>query len=188
MRKKPGGLTFYEKKQFITRELVFEILSWVFYTFVAIAVAWLLVVAFGHSVRMAGSSMRPQIEHGDKLLIDRVTYRISSVKRGDIIAFYPNGNRSLRLMVRRVIGIPGDTVRIEEGIVYINDKPESDPDHRYALIADPGIAANGITLADKEYFVLGDMRNGSEDSRSADIGMIGLDSIVGKVWHTIRRG
>lgn len=187
MRKKPEGLTFYEKKKILSRELVSEILSWAFYTIVAIAVAWLLVVAFGHSIRMVGSAMRPQIENGDKLLLDRVTYRVSSVSRGDVIAFYPNGNTGTRLMVRRVIGIPGDTVKIVDGIVYINDKQESDPEHRYALIADPGIAASGITLEEKEYFVLGDMRNGSEDSRSADIGSITYDSIVGKVWHTFRK-
>ena len=80
------------------------------------------------------------------------------------------------------MGLPGETVRIEDGQVYIDDRPESDPEHRYDRIQDPGIAASGVTLGNKEYFVLGDRRNTSEDSRSAGIGPVHADAIIGKAW------
>ena len=182
MGKRRSGLVFYEKKKIVSKALVAEILSWFFYTLIAVLVAWLLANGFGYSVFMRGSSMLPEIKNGQRVLIDRVLYRLRSPGRGDIIAFYPNGNESAHLMIRRIVGLPGETVRIEDGIIYINDKPATDQEHSYDRIADAGIAANGITLRDKDYFVLGDLRNIGEDSRSPQIGNVSKDAIVGKAW------
>ena len=182
MRKQKYGLIFYEKKQGVSKQVILEVLSWVFYTVIAVVSAALIVSAFGYRIVMTGASMMPGIRNGQYVLVNRVIYHLSSPKRGDMVVFYPNGNVNAHLSIKRVIGLPGETVRIEDGRVYIDDRPESDPDHKYDTIQDPGIAANGITLGNKEYFVLGDRRNTSEDSRSAGVGAVHADAIIGKAW------
>ena len=182
MHKKKNGLIFYEKKQVVSRSLVLEILSWVFYTVIAIVSAALVVSAFGYRILMTGASMMPEIRNGQYVLVNRAVYHLTSPKRGDMVVFYPNGNRNAPLSIKRVVGLPGETIRIEDGRVMIDDRPESDVNHRYDRIQDPGIAADGITLGSKEYFVLGDRRNTSEDSRSAGIGPVHADAIIGKAW------
>ncbi len=159
-----------------------EVLSWLFYTAIAIVVAWLLSRGFGYRIHMSGQAMLPEIEDGQGMFLDRVNYVLSSPKRGDIVAFYPNGNENAHLMVRRVVGLPGETVKIQDGLIYINDRIYMDREHHFDRIMDPGIAANGLTLTGKEYFVLGDLRNASEDSRSAEIGTVSLSSMAGRVW------
>ncbi|MBR4528728.1 MAG: signal peptidase I [Lachnospiraceae bacterium] len=182
MKKKQSGLIFYEKKNRVSSELISEMLSLLFYTAIAVAIAWLLVMGFGFRVRMIGASMLPEIKSGQFVFIDRVLYRLKSPKRGDIVAFYPNGNENAHVMIRRVIAMPGETVRIEEGTVYIDDQPETDTGSGYDRVADPGIASGGLTLGEREYFVLGDLRSIGEDSRSPGIGAVNKDFIIGKAW------
>ncbi|MCR5676235.1 MAG: signal peptidase I [Lachnospiraceae bacterium] len=185
MRKRREGLTFYEKKQIVSRELVMEILSWLFYTVITVLIAWLLVWGFGFRIHMVGSAMLPDIRPGQSVFIDRVLYHLRQPSRGDLVAFYPNGNENAHIMIRRVVALPGETVRIEDGILYIDDRPEGDSGRHYDRIADAGIAVNSITLGNKEYFVLGDLRNASEDSRSAGIGPVTSAMLVGKAWFWV---
>ena len=128
MRNKKNGLIFYEKKQVVSKQLILEVLSWVFYTVIAIVSAALIVAAFGYRIVMSGASMMPEIQNGQYVLVNRVIYHMSSPKRGDMVVFYPNGNENAHLSIKRVVGLPGETVRIEDGQVYIDDRPESDPD------------------------------------------------------------
>ncbi len=108
--------------------------------------------------------MSPQLEDGDEVLIDRFMYKFISPKSGDIIAFLPNGNTNTHYYLKRVIAVPGDTVQIKDGSVYVNGE-EFREEIETARMEDAGIAGSEMTLAEDEYFVLGDNRNTSEDSR-----------------------
>lgn len=106
---------------------------------------------------------------------------LSSPNRFDVIVFKPNGNKKEHYYVKRVIGLPGETIQIINGQIYI-DGGLLKEDSGGGLIEDPGIAAEPYKIGDEEYFVLGDNRNYSEDSRHADIGTIKFDNIEGKAW------
>ena len=98
-----------------------------------------------------------------------------------MIVFLPNGNVNSHYYVKRVVGTPGDSVQIVNGKLLINDKEYVDGIQR-DKISDPGIAAERIVLSGDEFFVLGDNANNSEDSRSANIGVVKKEFIIGKAW------
>jgi signal peptidase I len=109
---------------------------------------------------------------------------VTNPKSGDVIVFLPNGNEKSHYYVKRVVAVPGDTVLIEGGILYVNgEKYEEEID--VDRMDDAGVASEEITLGADEYFVLGDNRNNSEDSRFANIGNIRKDYIIGKAWFII---
>lgn len=175
------GLSFYEKKNKISKSMIKEILSVIFYSFVAILLAFVIVFSVGMKVGNVGVSMEPVLYNGQQVLINRFVYKISSPKRGDIVAFLPNGNTNSHYYLKRIIGLPGETVQIIGGYVYIDGVPLEE-DEAYDKMADPGIAEMEVVLGSDEYFVLGDNRNNSEDSRSGNIGAISGNAIVGKAW------
>lgn len=149
----------------------------------------LIVILFAYSLTfftcdrtiVTGGSMQPVIENEDTVLINRLAYAFCKPKRFSIIAFQLSDVKSNKVYVKRVIGLPGETVQIKDGRVYINGKLlENDVSQDNILTS--GIASNEITLGEDEYFVLGDNRNNSEDSRFANIGMVHEKDIVGSVW------
>ena len=101
-----------------------------------------------------------------------------------MIAFLPNGNEKSHYYVRRVVACPGDTIQIKEGVVYVNGEAYQEK-ITVASIEDAGVASEEIKLGTDEYFVLGDNRNNSEDSRYANIGNIKKEYIIGKVWFRV---
>ncbi len=151
-----------------------------------IAAAVILGYGFAHTfcrgIEMNESSMEPTISVGQKLLINSA-YDSGDVKRGDIIVFETGREGDASLHVKRVIGLPGETVQISNGQILINGETYLEGD--YPSILDAGIASEPILLDSDEYFVLGDNRNGSEDSRHASIGNVEADEIVGKIWFSI---
>lgn len=175
------GLTFYEKKKKISKETIHEIFSTVFCCFIAIFLASVIAFSVGMKISVIGVSMSPVLENGEEVLINRFGYKIFSPQRGDVIAFLPNGNTNSHYYLKRVIGLPGEKVQIIGGYVYINGELLKE-DESYDKIADPGIAATEILLGSDEYFVLGDNRNFSEDSRSGNIGAVNKTTITGKAW------
>ncbi len=175
------GLTFYEKKKKISKATVHEIFSTAFYCFAAILLAFVLVFSVGMKVSVIGVSMSPALSRGEEVLINRFIYKLFSPKRGDVIAFLPNGNTNSHYYLKRVIGLPGERVQIIGGYVYIDGEPLEE-DETYDKIADPGIAETELLLGIDEYFVLGDNRNVSEDSRSGNIGPVNKKTIAGKAW------
>ncbi len=176
-----NGLTFVEKKKILSKELVREILITVFYCFAAVLLATVLVIAFGYKSTSIGASMRPELENGQEVLVDRFVFKLLTPKRFDVVCFYPKGNTNSHIYIKRVIGLPGETVEIKDGYVYINGVRLLE-DESYDKIEDAGIAESEFKLNDKEYFVLGDNRNNSEDSRMGNIGAVHADTMIGRAW------
>lgn len=175
------GLTFYEKEKKISKATIKEILWMIFYSFAAVLLAFVLVFSVGMKVSMIGVSMEPGLYNGQEVLVNRLVYRFSSLNRGDIVVFLPNGNENSHYYIKRVVGLPGETIQIIDGYVYIDGRFYAE-DESYDKIADAGIASTELKLGEKEYFVLGDNRNNSEDSRSGNIGAVHEDTIFGKAW------
>ena len=180
MGKRQKGLSFYKKKKRISAALVKEILVWCFGIFAAVLIAFAAVYAVGMSTSMIGVSMEPELYNGQRVLINRYAYLMSSPKVGDVIVFLPNGNRNSHYYIKRVVAVPGDTVQIIGGRLYVNG--EQIVDERYDKMAEAGIAENPLLLGADEYFVLGDSRSSSEDSRSANLGPVRSSDILGRVW------
>lgn len=131
--------------------------------------------------------METTLFNGQEILVNRVLYRLSTPKRGDVIVFLPNGNQNSHFYVKRVVGLPGETVQIKDGSVYIDGVFLEEPEE-FDRMVDAGIAENELTLAMDEFFVLGDNRNSSEDSRSGNIGGVKKDNIIGKAWFHMSTG
>lgn len=133
----------------------------------------------GGPFKITGHSMEPTLLAGDRVLVDRISNNIRSIKRFELILFTIDEKDSTQY-VKRVIGLPGETIQIKDGLVYINDKKIDMGDLDKVL--QPGLAKHPITLGKDEYFVLGDNSTGSEDSRYLNIGNINKKQIKGIVW------
>ena len=186
MRRRRKSLGFARKRRriHINWEYLPVIGKWVFKIAVVCLLAFVYVSYFGQRVRTIGDSMNPVLENGDVVLVNRIVYNATSPKRGDIIAFKPKGNENAHYYIKRIVGLPGETVEIIENSVYINGK-KIEEDYKTTDIDDVGIASEKITLGGDEYFVLGDNRENSEDSRNADVGNVKRKYIYGEVWFTI---
>ena len=175
------GLSFYHKKKKISSAALREIAQWFFLVFTAILIATVLVFSIGMRTSVIGVSMEPGLYNGQEILINHLIYKFINPKRGDVVVFLPNGNQNTHYYVKRVVGLPGETIQIRDERLYVNGVL-AEEDESYDKMADAGIAENEITLGIDEYFVLGDNRNNSEDSRSGNIGPIKRDDITGKAW------
>ena len=157
---------------------------WFFEIAVTLAFAALTSIAMFQSVTMQESSMEPTLSVGNRYFMNRAIYKISEPERGDIIVFKTNASDDAALHIRRVIGLPGETVQIVGGRILINGETYKEG-RDFPSISNPGLAESPITLESGEYFVLGDNRNNSEDSRYGDIGLVKKRYIAGKLWFTI---
>lgn len=169
------------------------ILLLIVHVIVTVSIAWFLVWGFGQSQIMVGQSMQPAIEPEDKVIINRIVYHFSNPQRYDLISYYMDDVIADDLdakdddipvpetTVKRIIGLPGETVMIANGKVYINGEPlKNNPNYDNISLA--GIADKPVTLGNDEYFVVGDNRKASEDSRYEKTGNIKKYRIIGKVW------
>ena len=172
-----------EKKQ-IDYDLIRTVGIWAFKIILVCLLALVIVFYFGRQVKNSGDSMRPAVLDGDIVLVNRMIYDASKPKRGDIIVFKPNGNENARSYIKRIIGLPGETVQIKDGEIYI-DGEKLEEKYETTAIEDAGTASEEITLDGDEYFVLGDNRRNSEDIRMADIGNVKRSEIEGKAWFVL---
>ncbi|NBI92561.1 signal peptidase I [Lachnospiraceae bacterium] len=186
MGRRNKGLSFYEKKKRLNANILREIFGMMFGTFAAIFVAVVLVYSVGVKTNIIGVSMEPSLYNGQKILINRYIYKLMSPKKDDVIVFLPGGNQNAYYYVKRVVAVPGQRVQIIDGMLYVDGIPEENEE--YDKMEDAGIAENEILLGDDEYFVLGDNRNSSEDSRSGNIGPVGRETIYGKAWFHMSGG
>ena len=171
----------YRKKR---RSIPAVAFSWAFQILLVIMIAYMLVYFFGQSRTNIGQSMDTTLTGGDVVLINILAYSMKEPERGDIISFKPNGNDSSRSSIKRVVGLPGETIQIVDGMIQIDGKTYLE-EKDFPVISNPGMAAEPIKLSGTEYFVLGDNRNNSEDSRFADVGLVSSDMIEGKVWFVL---
>ena len=172
-----------EAKEKLEDEKVRGFMRWSFEIVVTLVLAAMVGIMLFQTVTMQESSMEPTIAVGDRFFINRVVYKFSSPKRGDLIVFRTNASDDAALHIRRVIGLPGETIQISGGRILIDGEAYKEGKD-FPMISNPGLASSSITLESGEYFVLGDNRNNSEDSRYADIGMIKKRYIAGKIWFT----
>lgn len=157
---------------------------WSFKVGTACLLAFVSVWYFGQQVSMVGDSMKPVLYNGDVVLVNRIIYNARTPKRGDIVVFKPKGNENDHYFTKRIVGLPGESVEIIENRIYI-DGEKLDEEYETTDIDDVGIADERIQLAGDEFFVLGDNRANSEDSRNADVGNVKRDYIYGKAWFVI---
>ena len=165
--------------------IVKELLGMVVYVAFVILVVWFIITFVGQRTEVSGSSMYDTLEDGDNLWINKLAYRFHDPERFDIVVF-PYHNSSV-YYIKRIIGLPGETVRIEEdGTIYINDEPLEE-DYGYETISPSmiGRAGEDIVLGEDEYFVMGDNRNDSKDSRFEEVGNIHRDELEGKAAFRI---
>ena len=168
-----------QRKEIEKKSAIKAVLGWIFQIFVVVLIAYVVVFFFGQTRTNVGQSMNPTLAGGDTVLLNELSYKLKSPARGDVIAFKVNGSNSS--YIRRVIGLPGETVQIKDGAIYINDE-KYEEDESIMPIRNAGIAEKKITLNSSEYFVLSDNRDSSEDSRSGNIGAVNKDTIIGKAW------
>ncbi|MCL2718755.1 MAG: signal peptidase I [Lachnospiraceae bacterium] len=164
--------------------LIKELLVTGIYILVALSVAFLIVRFVGIRTEVHGNSMNDTLANGENLIVDKISYRFSNPERYDIVVFPYRHEKSIHY-IKRVIGLPGETVFIDnEGNIFVNDVLLHESYGR-ELIREPGRAREAITLGADEYFVLGDNRNNSSDSRDPAVGNIKRSELVGKAWVRI---
>lgn len=158
------------------------VLEMILYFALVAGITFLIIHFVGQRTVVNGVSMQPTLSDGDNLIVDKLSYRFMDPDRFDIIVF-PQGDG--RYFIKRIIGLPGENVRIDEdGSIYIDGEKLSES-YGKEVIQDPGLAKDGIELGADEYFVLGDNRNDSMDSRMAEVGPIVGERIMGRAWLRI---
>lgn len=173
-----------EKKKTSPRSVMKEILYNSLFLLFVLIITLLLVKYVAQRTTVSGSSMEPMIHDGDSLIVDKITYHFRDPERFDIIVF-PFEYQQDTYYIKRIIGLPGESVRIDEnGNIYINGEILVE-NYGAEVIKDPGNAYNEIILREDQYFVLGDNRNNSSDSRNPAVGLIHRDRIVGRAWLRI---
>ena len=173
-----------KRRKRMNYELLQEILGWVFQIVLVCFAAFLIVWFFGQKVSTIGDSMSPKLSNGDITLVNRLVYETRRPRRGEIVAFKPNGSENSHYYIKRVIGLPGETIEYSDGKILI-DGEELKEKYKTTEIKELGLLEEPIKLKSTEYFVLGDDRQNSEDSRMANVGNVKKSEIAGKVWFVI---
>lgn len=173
------------KKKPLGKRIIKEILIWAIEIALVIALAYCIIQYAVEKTEMIGVSMESTLNDGDEIIINKLSYRLHEPERFDVVVFKQSNREHSYYNVKRIIGCPGETVQIIDNVIYINGEAIEDD-----VIADEmnnaGLATDEITLDENEYFVLGDNRNNSEDSRFANVGNIISDEIVGKAWIKLK--
>lgn len=165
-----------KRKRFIVR-----FFTWLLALGGAVFLAWAITTYALEKTNMVGDSMEPTLSSGDTILINKLLYRIREPERFDVIVFKKDGKEHSYYSIKRIVGLPGETVAISGGKVLINKEPLEEE----VIVEDmvlAGLASEEITLDEDEYFVLGDNRNDSQDSRYFNVGNVVKEEIIGKAW------
>lgn len=166
-------------KKFLKEALQFSLVL-----LAALIISLLIVTFVGQRTEVEGESMESTLYNGDNLIVDKISYRFREPERFDVIVFPAHYNSKVYL-VKRVIGLPGETVYIDpEGNIYVDDVLLEEQFGKEVIMS-AGKASEPITLMDDEYFVMGDNRNHSLDSRDYMVGNIKREDIIGRAWMRI---
>ncbi len=184
MRKKKkvgASMESNEKEAPKKKGVLAETVSFALYIAVVFLVTFVGIHYVGQRTQVSGMSMEYTLSDGDNLIVDKISYRFHDPERFDIIVF-PFFKEEETYYIKRIIGLPGETVQIgEDGAIFINGE-ELEESYGREVIQNPGAAAEPITLQEGEYFVLGDNRNASSDSRDPSVGMVKRENIIGRAW------
>lgn len=165
------------------QELAKEIRGWILYILIVIVSVYVIVNYVGQRTQVDGNSMYPSLSDKDNLIVEKLSYRFRDPARYDIVVF-PYKYMENTYYIKRLIGLPGETVQVIDGYVYINGE-KLDEQYGAEVMNNPGIASEPIELGADEYFVLGDNRNHSSDSRDPSVGIIKREDLVGRAWVRI---
>ena len=161
-----------------------DILSTSLYLLIVLVMTFLVVTYVGQRTKVIGSSMSPTLADGDNLIVDKISYRFHDPERFDIVVF-PFRYADKTYYIKRIIGLPGETVYIdEEGTIYIDGEVLNE-NFGKEVIQDPGRAYEPVKLGTDEYFVLGDNRNHSQDSRDPYVGVLKRSDLMGRAFVRI---
>lgn len=174
----------YERDEFDFGDFFTSVGQWAISIFVVVIVGYSIVTFGIQSVTMVGQSMEPVLTNQDVVLLNKRAYTFQEPKRYDIVAFKLKEDTDAYFNIKRIVGLPGETIQIKNGKIFVDgnvltDLPFED------LIMTEGVALDGVTLGENEYFVIGDNCNNSEDSRYVNIGNISKKEISGKVIFRI---
>lgn len=165
------------------KSILKEIISWTIYLAIVFTAAWLVTHYVAEQTQVSGESMYPMLSDGDRLVVDKISYHFTDPKRFDVVVF-PFHYQEDTYYIKRIIGLPGETVRISDGVIYINGRVLEE-NYGYEVIQNPGLASDLITLGQDEYFLLGDNRNNSSDSREPSVGNVVREDLIGRAWFRI---
>lgn len=160
------------------------LLGWIVYIGIIVGITYLIITYVGQRTTVSGSSMETALSDGDNLIVDKISYRFKKPERYDIIVF-PYKYEENTYYIKRIIGLPGETVQVIDGYTYINGKRLESDIYGAEVMEAAGIAEDPIVLGEEEYFVLGDNRNHSSDSRDSSVGVLHREDLMGKAWVRI---
>ena len=169
-----------EKKE-KRRKLFIKLLFWIISIPVTVTLAILFCSLLIAKTKVTNNSMEPTLSKDDHILINTLSYRIGDPKRFDVIVFEKGDVDHSMYDLKRIYGLPGETIQIKDGLIYINGKEIKDEAGDVETVLG-GIAADPVKLGENEYFVLADNRSDSEDSRFAGFGTVKRKNIIGKAW------
>lgn len=161
--------------------LLSTLLGWVVYLLVIVILTYVIITFVGQRTVVSGSSMETTLSDGDNLIVDKISYRFKDPERFDIIVF-PYKYEAHTYYIKRIIGMPGDTIQIIDGYVYIDGKLLESDIYGNEVMEYASLASTPIELGEDEYFVLGDNRNHSSDSRDPSVGVLTREDLIGKAW------
>ncbi|MGP1404454.1 MAG: signal peptidase I [Catonella sp.] len=165
------------------KKIIKEIIIWILLIVMTITASYFITTNVFVKTSVSGVSMEPTLTEGKVVIVNKLEYYFKKPKRNDVIVYKQSNKEHSYFELKRVIGLPGETVKIKNGMVYINDEVMKEK-VKTDIIQNGGLAEEGVKLDDNEYFVLGDNRNDSEDSRFASVGNVLKNEILGKAVAT----
>jgi len=165
------------------KKIIKGIIIWLLLIVLTITASYFITTNVFVKTAVAGVSMEPTLMEGQVVIVNKIEYYLKSPRRNDVIVYKQSNREHSYYEIKRVIGLPGEKVKIKNGIIYINDEALKEK-VKTETIENAGLAEEGIKLDDNEYFVLGDNRNDSEDSRFASVGNVLKNEILGKAVAT----
>lgn len=161
------------------KKIIKEIVIWIVLIVLTLISSYFITNNVFVKTEVSGVSMEPTLKEGQVVIVNKLEYYLKKPKRNDVIVYKQTNKEHSYFELKRLIGLPGETVKIKNGVIYINDEVLKEK-VKVDIIQNSGLAEEGVKLDDNEYFVLGDNRNDSEDSRFASVGNVLKNEILGK--------